>query len=385
MTTMTDPALSPRSSGPASLAATTAVRLRRWLASSLTQHDHFTAYFEPLVQLFLPGWTTSGWRARVLEVRTELEDVYSLVLRPVKGWAGFQAGQYVEISVEQDGRRVSRIFSISSSPAYFAQTGLIELTIRVQDKGRITPWLRQHLAAGGLVNLSAAQGDFVLTHDTQPLLFIAGGSGITPFRSMLQNLLSGESERPVHLLYYARHAQHFLFREEFDRLQLAMPYFSLTLLNNEEHGFIRAEHIRQYCSDYALRETMICGPTPMIQAARTALSELNVDPAQIRFEYFGAAPIDRPRADATDTLVAFRRSAITADVAAQPAQTLLEVAEQAGLRPVSGCRIGVCHQCICKKESGVVFNTKTGAYSDTGSEEIQLCISVAASDLILDL
>ena len=89
--------------------------------------------------------------------------------------------------------------------------------------------------------------------------------------------------------------------------------------------------------------------------------------------------------NASDTLVAFKRSAINADVAAQPAQTLLDVAEQAGLKPVSGCRIGVCHQCICKKESGVVFNTKTGTYSDTGSEDIQLCISVAASDLILDL
>jgi stearoyl-CoA 9-desaturase NADPH oxidoreductase len=385
MTTMTDPALSPRSSGPAPLAAATGVGLRRWLASSLTQHDHFSAYFEPLIQLFLPHWSTAGWRARVLEVRTELEDVYSLVLRPAKGWAGFQAGQYVEISAEQDGRRVSRIFSISSSPAYFARTGLIELTIRVQDQGRITPWLRQHFAGGGLVTLSAAQGDFIASQSAAPLLLIAGGSGITPFRSLLQQLQREGSARPVQLLYFARHAQHFLFREEFDRLLLDMPQFSLTLLNNEDHGFISAEHIREYCPDFSVRDIMICGPTPMIQAARAVLAELDVDPAQIRFEYFGAAPIDMQRANASDTLVAFKRSAINADVAAEPAQTLLDVAEQAGLKPVSGCRIGVCHQCICKKESGVVFNTKTGTYSDTGSEDIQLCISVAASDLILDL
>jgi ferredoxin len=65
--------------------------------------------------------------------------------------------------------------------------------------------------------------------------------------------------------------------------------------------------------------------------------------------------------------------------------TLLEQAEGLGITPLSGCRIGVCHQCICKKKSGIVFNTRTQEYSDTGSEEIQLCISVAQGDVILDL
>ena len=101
MTTMTDPALSPRSSGPAPLAAATGVGLRRWLASSLTQHDHFSAYFEPLIQLFLPHWSTAGWRARVLEVRYGARGmcIHWCCVR-LKAGRVFQAGQYVEISAE---------------------------------------------------------------------------------------------------------------------------------------------------------------------------------------------------------------------------------------------------------------------------------------------
>src|SRR5690606_31583374 len=132
------------------------------LARSLTQHDSFGAYFEPLIQLALPMWSTNGYRTRVLEVRSELADVYSLVLKPGRGWGGFYAGQFVQIVAEQNGVLCSRYFSISSSPDHYARTGLIELTIRVQDKGRITPWLRQQFANGGWLRISAAQGDFVL-------------------------------------------------------------------------------------------------------------------------------------------------------------------------------------------------------------------------------
>ena len=66
-------------------------------------------------------------------------------------------------------------------------------------------------------------------------------------------------------------------------------------------------------------------------------------------------------------------------------QTLLDLAEQEGLKPVSGCRIGVCHQCICNKKQGRVYNTKTKQYSDTGAEEIQLCLSVPVGHVELEL
>lgn len=359
--------------------------LWRSFAASLTAHPSFGSYFEPLLQLVLPQWTTVGHRARVLKVRTELRDVYTLVLKPSRLWGGFKAGQFIQITAEKDGIKNSRFFSISSSPAYFERTGLIELSIRVQDKGRITPWLREHFASGGFVSLSPAQGEFVLPDSNEPLLCIAGGSGITPFRSMLQQLATENSARDVHLMYFARDREHYLFREELQTIEQSLPNITITLLNNEQHGLINADVVEQYCPDFARRQAMICGPAPMIALARSILQQLQVSAENIHYEYFGAAPIDHPRASADTALVAFRRSNVTADVQGEPARSLLDVAESAGLKPVSGCRIGVCHQCICKKQSGVVFNTLTGQYSDTGSGEIQLCVSVAASDLVLDL
>jgi ferredoxin-NADP reductase len=362
-----------------------AAKAWNWLAQSLTQHDKISAYFEPLIQIALPQWTTEGYRSKVVQVRKETADVYTLVITPSSRWSGFIPGQYLEITAERDGALQSRYFSISCSPEQYSRSGNIELTIRVQEGGRITPWLREHFEHGGVVRLSAAQGDFVLPVGDDPVLMIAGGSGITPFRSMLQHLGACRSDRDVHLLYYGRDAQSLLFRDEFERLAAEHSNIRITFMNGEEVGVISQEHIREHCADFAERFVMICGPTPMIKRSRSLLQEMGVAEDRIAFEYFGAAPIEMERESADDALVSFERSGLFTEVSAKEPTSLLDVAESQGLKPVSGCRIGVCHQCKCTKKSGVVYNTKTGAYSDTGHEDIQLCISVAVNDVVLDI
>ncbi len=368
-----------------------------WFSQALTQHGSFSAYFQPLIQMFVPHWSTDAYRAQIVEIRDEMEDMYTLVLKPKSGiidnsWPIFEAGQYLELMIEKDGARTLRCFSISSSPAYYDRTGLIELSIRIQAKGRITPWIRQQLALGSLVNISAAQGDFILpkTEASKKLLFIAGGSGITPFRSMLQqqamnkdNLNSSSSEFDIHLLYYSRDNQHIAFQHEFEQLEKDFPNIAVTFIDSEVSGFICADHLQEYCNDFSQRSAFICGPSPMIQQARAVLSDLGVAKDKINFEFFGVAPIEIENSE--QGIVQFQTSEKIAVSEKDKAQTLLEQAEEQGLTPVSGCRIGVCHQCICKKKSGVVFNTRTQEYSDTGSEEIQLCISVAQGDVVLDL
>jgi len=368
-----------------------------WFSQALTQHGSFSAYFQPLIQMFVPHWSTDAYRAQIVEIRDEMEDMYTLVLKPKSGiidnsWPIFEAGQYLELMIEKDGARTLRCFSISSSPAYYDRTGLIELSIRIQAKGRITPWIRQQLALGSLVNISAAQGDFILpkTEASKKLLFIAGGSGITPFRSMLQqqamnkdNLNSSSSEFDIHLLYYSRDNQHIAFQHEFEQLEKDFPNIAVTFIDSEVSGFICADHLQEYCNDFSQRSAFICGPSPMIQQARAVLSDLGVAKDKINFEFFGVAPIEIENSE--QGIVHFQTSEKIAVSEKDKAQTLLEQAEEQGLTPVSGCRIGVCHQCICKKKSGVVFNTRTQEYSDTGSEEIQLCISVAQGDVVLDL
>ena len=376
-----------------------------WFSQALTQHSSFSGYLQPLIQVLVPQWTTDAYRAQVIEIRDEMADMYTLVLKPQTGlidrqWPEFIAGQFIELMVEKDGARTLRCFSISSSPAYYQKTGLIELSIRIQQQGRITPWIRQQLKPGSLVNISQAQGDFILpetmlySRKAEKLLLIAGGSGITPFRSMLQqqtmqqlamNKSMGESspQLDIHLLYYSRDDQQVAFQQELEQLQQDYKSLTISFVDSEKEGFICAEHLQAYCSDYLERTAFICGPSPMIQQARKVLAEFEVASDKINFEFFGAAPIEIENSE--QGVVLFQASEKTLVSEKDKTNTLLEQAEEMGIKPVSGCRIGVCHQCICKKKSGVVFNTRTQEYSDTGSEEIQLCISVAQGDVVLDL
>lgn len=366
-----------------------------WLAESLTQDKRFSYYFEPLIQLLIPNWSSVSSRADILTLRHETNDVFTLVIRPQKSWAkgGFSAGQHLDLITEKDGVRSHRTFSISSSPDYFDKTGLIELTIRVQDKGAITPWLREHFAQGGLANISAPFGDFTLEkltadhHSDAPLLMVAGGSGITPFRSMLQQMQAVGDTRLVQLLYYARNNDQFLFRHEFERLLKERENVSLTLMDGEQVGLMQSQHLQELALDiqHPQLQVMICGPTPMIQLARQLTEAAGVAPERIAFEYFGAAPIDQiDGVDGQQHVSCTTSGKYLLSDADQP-KSLLELAEDADLKPVSGCRIGVCHQCICKKQSGVVYNTKTQQYSDTGPQEIQLCVSVPVTDVALEL
>lgn len=368
-----------------------------WFSQALTQHKSFSAYLQPLIQIFVPNWSTDAYRAQVVDIRDEMFDMYTLVLKPQSGlidtqWPTFKAGQFIELMVEKDGMRTLRCFSISSSPKYYSKTGLIELSIRIQSQGRITPWIRDSLMPGDVVNLSEAQGDFVLSNTSTPLLFIAGGSGITPFRSMLQQqAMNPQSEElDIHLLYYSRNSEQVAFQQELEQLQIDYPNITIIFIDSEQHGFISGDHIQNFCPDFLQRTSYICGPSPMIQQARNVLDELGLSKENIHFEFFGAAPIEsdsfinNSNKEQTST-VHFHASNLVSISDNNTPSTLLEQAEEQGLTPVSGCRIGVCHQCICKKKSGVVFNTRTQEYSDTGSEEIQLCISVAQSDVVLDL
>ena len=91
----------------------------QWFIGSLTNHNSLAEYFEPLIQWAVPGWRTDLVRTRVHGIRHENKDMFSLILKPNSQWQGFEAGQYIELTVEKDGAWVSRYFSVSSSPTYF--------------------------------------------------------------------------------------------------------------------------------------------------------------------------------------------------------------------------------------------------------------------------
>jgi len=358
-----------------------------WLARQITNHTSFGAYFEPLIQLLLPQWRSDRLRSKIVSIRQESHDMYSLVIKPHRGWQKFTAGQHLELTVEKDGAWMSRFFTISSSPAHFKKSGLIELSIQIQEKGKITPWLAEALCPGSIVNLSQAQGEFYLTQHTSPILMIAGGSGITPFRAILQQLsltTNGTANSSKTLMYYARSSEHFLFKQELLKYAEQLPSLQVHFIDSSEHGFLNTQHLERYSENFKTSHIYLCGPANMILHGRKLLTSLKVNGQQLHYEFFGPEPIELEQTSGAKSIL-FKRSNKQISTQESAPKTLLELAELASTNPVSGCRAGICHQCICQKKSGVVYNTKTQQYSDTGAQEIQLCISVAASDLVLEL
>ena len=190
------------------------------------------------------------------------------------------------------------------------------------------------------------------------------------------------------LLFYVKNSSENLFLDDLNTLKS----YGLTYqyIYTDTEGRVCQQHLDQYCTDISEREAYVCGPPKMIETTRKLLESNQVKSGNIYFEYFVAAPLhssdfvldDDADFIQIDYLDSKKQVSFKPD---KSAKTLLEIAENEGLKPVSGCRIGVCHQCICKKKQGRVYNLKTQQYSDSGSEEIQLCLSVPVSHVELEL
>jgi ferredoxin len=122
----------------------------------------------------------------------------------------------------------------------------------------------------------------------------------------------------------------------------------------------------------------VCGPPRLIDAVREVWSDA---PANVLSETF-TPPTLTVTGDAAEGTLRFLRSGSSAPIADG---TLLEQAESAGLSPEFGCRMGICHTCTCRKSAGAVRNILTGEVSDEEDEHIQLCVSVPAGDVALDI
>ncbi len=358
-----------------------------WIIKALTNHKTISAFMEPAIQLFDPNWQSQGYHAKVIDHRKENEWVFTLVLQPQKNWPSFNAGQHIALQVEINGIRYTRIFSLSSPPSNFKDNRLIELTIRQQTKGKVTPWLANFLSKGAQVRISAAQGEFKLPElspaEKQTILLIAGGSGITPFRSFIHHLADENKNQDIHLIYY-NHGVQPLFNKEWQALAEVMPNLRVDFIDTTQQGRITKEQLTQLCPDYISRLIYLCGPLGLITTSRDILLKSGVKEAQIKHELFGPKPIKK-LSHKTNGQVIFTRSKKQANSYPEKTSTLLELAEIKDINPISGCRMGVCHQCKCHKQQGVVYNTLTETYSDTGPEDIQLCVSLPVGAVSLDL
>lgn len=330
-------------------------------------------------------WSLHEVRAVVTGLTHPTEDSVTLTLRPNGNWRGTQAGQYVRLTIEIDGRRRTRCFSVASSAE--RADGLIEITAKVNPGGTVSRYLKRSAAPGFVVELSQAEGDFVLPADPpEHILLISGGSGITAVMSILRTLRDRRADVRITFIHYARTAVDVIYRAELAALRRSVPGLTLAYFHTRQppHSvptrYFSKQHLLAVAPDYAEALTYVCGPASLLDAVTGLWQDERLDD-RLRVERFTLAT-PAPHTHPASGTVRFGASGLTVP---NDGRTLLEQAEGAGLRPEHGCRMGICHTCVTRKRAGSVRNAISGAVTSEQDEPIQLCICTPCGDVELDL
>ncbi|ORV10757.1 ferredoxin reductase [Mycobacterium celatum] len=318
-----------------------------------------------------PTWTLGEARAKVVDVRRTTPRSVTMTLRPNAAFdRGVKAGQYINVTVDVDGRRHTRCYS----PANAEGSPFLELTVGRHDGGVVSSHLYEHAQPGMVVGLAGVGGDFVLPAPRpRRILFVSGGSGITPVMAMLRTLVAEGHTGEVAFVHYARNPAEACYRDEL----AAMPHVRVL------HGYTRsgdgdldgrfgAEHLAAAMP--SPDAVFVCGPKALVDAVREHCDNVYT-------ESFVAPTFEVP-AEPSGGRVTFADSGIEVVDDGRP---LLEQAEAAGLTPQSGCRMGICHTCTRRKTCGVVRNLTTGAVSTVAGEDVQICVSVPVGDVDIAL
>ena len=203
----------------------------------------------------------------------------------------FKPGQYLEWTLphkKPDNRGNRRYFTIASSPT----ESEVHLGVRFNEPSSSFKRALQGLEPGARLTAASLAGDFTLPHNThEKLVFIAGGIGITPFRSMTKYLIDKQEKRDVVLFYSARTPDDIAYKQVFDEaakvgMRTVYAVNEGTAPQGGYTGFITAEILKKEVPDYKERVFYLSGPRSMVVAFEHTLKELGVHRTRIKTDFF---------------------------------------------------------------------------------------------------
>jgi ferredoxin-NADP reductase len=234
--------------------------------------------------------------AEVAETVTETPHVRTLVL-DVPGWAGHRAGQHVDVRLTaEDGYQAERSYSVASAPE-----DPPALTVERLEDGEVSPYLVDDVVPGDRFELRGPIGGyFVWDADARedPLLLVAGGSGVVPLMAMLRHRQRTGSNVPARLVYSARTLDDVIYRNELDTLAARGDALEVVYTFTREPPPGWTGYARRVDMDL-LREAavppqenprvFVCGPTSFVEAVADNLVVLGHRPGRVRTERFGGS------------------------------------------------------------------------------------------------
>lgn len=324
------------------------------------------------------GWALQRVFARVEARQWVADDMLELRLRPNAHWRGARPGQHLQLFVERDGVRHSRSYSLTR----IANDGCLEFAVKLQPGGRVSSFLLHRLCVGDVLELGAPDGELGWPADDQGVLLLAAGSGLTPLLGLLREALGRGYNGPVTLLHYVRERGQKAFVAALDALARQHPNLELRWALSGEaarEGELSGRFQPDHVAGLAGRHVLACGPGGFVESVRQALG---ANSRSLQVESFSPPSWDENE-PARSVNLRFVRSAL--EVSGDSRRSLLEQAEASGLRPVHGCRQGVCTSCTCTLVSGCVRDLRSGELFSEPGQPIRLCVSAPQGDLIVDL
>ena len=305
----------------------------------------------------------------------------------------FLAGQYLALYLEIGGIRTSRPYSISSPPN---QAGFYDITIRRVENGLVSNYLLDEIKPGDTLVGSGPAGSFYfnpLIHK-KTMVCIAGGSGITPFMSIIREIVECGLDRTVYLFYGSRTADDVIFAGELSRTAERFQNIHYIPVIEEAAegcagacGFITRDLLREALDNIEDKSFFICGPQGLYDFCLPHVEDLGVPRRKIKQEMYGAPPriweypgwpAEIRKEDAFSVNVRNGKQ-----LNAKAGETLLTALEKNEVRVPSSCRSGECSMCRVKILSGKVFQPPGVPVrkSDRRFGYVHACMSYPISDL----
>lgn len=341
---------------------------------------------------------------KVAKIEEEASNSKRYYLEPneakgTKALAWFSAGQYLSISLEIGPMKLTRPYSIASSPRD-ALAGTYMLTIQRVEGGHASQYIHDNWQVGTEVTASEPLGNFTYEplRDAATVVAVVGGSSITPFRSLAMAIADGDEDADLVLIYGSRTLEDTMFQKDLKELEAncerikLVNVFSHEEREGYEHGFITAELIKKYApeGEYSL---FVCGPQIMRKFVDKEIETLGLRRKFIRNELFGeyfgpAKEADYPENLAPEFKVTVRIAGTEQTITASADVSLLRSLEANGIAAPAHCRSGECGWCHSKLVSGEIYTPK----SVDGRREadyiygyIHPCCSFPLSDLVIEV
>jgi ferredoxin-NADP reductase len=225
----------------------------------------------------------------VAATNEETPRVHTLTL-DVAGWGGHRAGQHLDVRLTaEDGYQAERSYSIASAPG-----DPLAITVERLEDGEVSPYLVDEVADGDVFEVRGPIGGYFVWDgdEPEPVLLVAGGSGVVPLMAMARHRAQVGSTAPMRLLYSSRTWDEVIYRDELETLGIEVVQ---TLTRRQPPGW---SGYSRRIDDDLLREVAfpatdgprvyVCGSTRFVDAAADGLVRLGYDPRSIRTERFGA-------------------------------------------------------------------------------------------------